>query len=301
MRPLSLAERGVQNPAIALSDLLVGDPGKVSGETSVGLAEYVHEILASGFPAIRPLPERLRSAQLDGYIDNMVEREFPDQGMTVRKPESLRAWLRAYAAATGGTASYATIMQAATPGQGDKPSKNATMSYRDTLSELWLTDPVPAWYPVASQFAGLGRTPKHFLADPALAARLWNLTEGDLLRGDSTRVLGPQQGTILGRLFEALAALSLQTYALAAGARLSHLRTSNGRHEVDFIVERGANILAIEVKLAATVDDDDVSHLTWLAHQLRDARLTRVVLTTGPYAYTRRDGIHVLPLALLGP
>jgi hypothetical protein len=44
-----------------------------------------------------------------------------------------------------------------------------------------------------------------------------------------------------------------------------HLRTYNGRHEIDLIVEAGAHrILAIETKLSGAVTDEDVQHLRWL-------------------------------------
>lgn len=59
-------------------------------------------------------------------------------------------------------------------------------------------------------------------------------------------------------------------------------------------------MLALEVKLAPTVDDRDVTHLRWLADRLGDRLLDAVVVTTGPTAYRRRDGIAVVPAALLG-
>jgi predicted AAA+ superfamily ATPase len=55
---------------------------------------------------------------------------------------------------------------------------------------------------------------------------------------------------MLGALFEHLTALSVRVYAGAAGARVRHLRTKNGDHEVDLIVERrDSRVVALEVKL----------------------------------------------------
>ncbi|MCC6434538.1 MAG: hypothetical protein IT196_05865 [Acidimicrobiales bacterium] len=59
--------------------------------------------------------------------------------------------------------------------------------------------------------------------------------------------------------------------------------------------------MAIEVKLAQSVSDRDVRHLRWLQDRLGDDMADAVVLTTGPEAYRRRDGIAVIPLGLLGP
>jgi len=300
MRPLSIAERGIETWTVSLAGLLAGR-SDVEGATAVNLEQYVHEITASGFPGLRQLPDRVRRAELDAYIDNVVQREFPEQGYPVRKPEALRGWLAAYAAATASTTAYTKILDAATPGESGKPAKTTTMAYRDALASLWLLDPVPAWSPSRNHLDRLGQSPEHMLADPALAARLLGLDAPALLSGQQgTAAL--TEGTILGALFEHLAALSLWTYATATEARLSHLRDQNGTHEVDLIVTRpDGRVLAIEVKLASTVDDRDVRHLHWLKTQIGDDLIDAAVVTTGQYAYRRSDGIAVIPLALLGP
>ncbi len=59
--------------------------------------------------------------------------------------------------------------------------------------------------------------------------------------------------------------------------------------------------MAIEVKLARSIDDDDARHLRWLREQIGDDLIDSVIVTTGPEAYRRPDGIAVIPLALLGP
>lgn len=302
MRPMSLVERGTATPAVSLRALLSGGRPEISGTTDVTLDTYVDEILRSGFPGIRALPPRAARAQLDGYIRRVVDHDFPEQGHLVRRPAALLGWLRAYAAATSSTASYNSILDAATPGDSDKPAKTTTIAYRDVLAQLWLLDPLPGWVPTGNDFTRLAQAPKHHLADPALAARLLNLTADTLLRGpDRTPTFGRAE-PIVGGLFESLVALDVRVYAQAAEARVSHLRTRNGDHEIDLIVEGPAGrVLALEVKLAPTVTDKDVRHLRWLRAQIGDELLDAAVITTGPYAYRRQDGIAVVPAALLGP
>lgn len=301
MRPLSLPERGLCIATVSLRALLSGDRSPVDGDSSLTLPDYVDEILASGFPGIRGLPERARRAQLDGYLARIVDRDFPAQGHRARRPASLRAWLTAYAAATATTSSYNTILNAATPGEGDKPAKTTVISYRDVLTQLWLLDPIPGWSPSRSALTRLQQAPKHHLADPALAARLLGATRDSLLAGDHSPVL-PRDGTLLGALFESLVALTIRASAQNAEATTWHLRTGNGDHEVDFILERDDHkVVAIEVKLAGTVSDKDTVHLSWLADRLGPDLLDSVMVTTGQHAYRRTDGIAVVPLALLGP
>ena len=65
--------------------------------------------------------------------------------------------------------------------------------------------------------------------------------------------------------------------------------------------EAGGRVLAIEVKLDGTVDDNDVRHLNWLEQQIGTDLIDKIVMTTGSHAFRRKDGVGVVPLALLGP
>lgn len=67
------------------------------------------------------------------------------------------------------------------------------------------------------------------------------------------------------------------------------------------MVRADQKVVAVEVKLASTVTDRDARHLRWLRESMGEDVLDAVVVTTGPTAYRRRDGIAVVPLALLGP
>jgi predicted AAA+ superfamily ATPase len=302
MRPLAMAERHVERATVSVSALLTGNQAPLQGQTQISLADYAREILASGFPGFRHLEGRALRAQLDGYISRIVDRDFEEQGHRVRRPQTLRRWMTAYAAATSTTAALETIRDAATGGQRDKPAKTSTILYRDVLERLWIVDPVPAWLPSHNHLSALTQAPKHQLADPALAARLLGVEGGALLDGTATGPAVLRDGTLLGRLFESLVTLSVRVYAQAAEAMVHHLRTQGGRQEVDLIVVRGdQRVLAIEVKLSAIVTDDDVKHLRWLRERIHDDLLDAIVITTGQQAYRRRDGVGVVPAALLGP
>jgi hypothetical protein len=301
LRPMTLAERDIDAPTVSLRELLQGGRAPITGRTDVNLERYVHEILASGFPGLRGLSERLARAQLDGYIERIIDRDFDELGRQVRRPGTLRRWMQAYAAATATTASYEKIRDAATSGHGEKPTRATTQPYRDVLERLWILDPVPAWLPTRSRLARLSAPPKHHLADPALAARLLGVDAATLLHA---RPAGPpitREGTLLGGLFESLVTLSVRVYAQAAEARTAHLRTWSGDREIDLIVERGGRIMAIEVKLGQAPDERDVRHLLWLRNELGDELADAIVITTGQAAYRRPDGIAVVPAALLGP
>jgi len=302
MRPLALSERGLASPTVSLRELLSGSCPEISGATDVRLAEYTGEIIRSGFPGIRHLRGRALRAQLDGYLTRVVDRDFMEQGHPVRKPQALRRWIAAYAAASSTTTTLEKIRKAATSGEGEVLSKNTVITYREVLTRLWIIEPVPGWLPSRSHLARLTQSPKHHLADPGLAARLLGISDEALLGGHEPGSPVPRDGTFLGQLFESLVTLSLRSYAQSAEAQLRHLRTYDGRQEVDLIVERpDQRIVAVEVKLSSTVTDDDVANLTWLREKLGTDLLDSLVVTTGSHAYRRKDGIAVVPAVLLGP
>ena len=302
LRPLSLSERGFATPTVSLRALLSGDRPALAGSHEVTLPALLDALLASGYPAVAAAAPRARRALLDGYLDQVVEREFAELGHPVRRPQALRAWLTAYAAATATTTSYNRILEAATPGEDDKPAKTTTIAYREVLERLYLLDPLPAWVPTRNALARLGRAPKHHLADPALAARLLGVGHAALLAAEEPDTPALRHGDLTGRLFESLVTLSVRTYAQAAECRTFHFRTHGGDREVDLLIERAdGRVVAIEVKLAPTVSDHDVAHLHWLRGQLGSDLLDAVVVTAGKDAYRRRDGIGVVPALLLGP
>jgi len=302
MRPLSLAERALTSATVSLAELLAGNRPSASGRTAVRLEHYTDEIVRSGFPALRRLEGRPLRAQLDSYLQRVVDRDFPELGHPVRNPNALRRWMTAYAAATSTTTSFEKIRDASTSGHETKPARSTVQPYREVLERLFILDEVPAWKPSRNHIAELALPPKHHLADPALAARLLGATTSELLQGRSPGPGIPRDGTLLGALFESLVTLSVRVYAQASEARVGHLRTHRGDHEVDLVVERAdGRVLAIETKLSTAPREDSVRHLHWLSRQIGDELLDAVIITTGEEAYRRTDGIAVVPAALLGP
>lgn len=298
MRPMCLAERGLVEPTVSMRALLDGTES-IRGRSPMTLSDYADEILVSGFPGLRGLANRSIGLALDSYIDRVVDRDIAEAGRRVRQPDTLRSWLRAYAAATATTASWDTVRKAASGERDVPPSKPTTIAYTEALVALGVLDPIDPWLPGLNHFKTAGQARKHHLVDPALAARLLRRSKRQLLTGDDG-AYRPADGTLLGNLFESLVALTVRNTAVVSDARVSHYRDNQGRHEVDFIVAGEGGIVAIESKLGAEVNAADVRHLHWLRTQLGSDLIDAVVVNTGPEAYRRQDGIAVVPLALMG-
>ncbi len=69
-------------------------------------------------------------------------------------------------------------------------------------------------------------------------------------------------------------------------------RSEGGRHEIDIVIETAEGVLGVEAKLGA---------VPGLSERLGGDLLDAIVITTGTEAFRRRDGVGVIPLALLGP
>ncbi len=296
IRPLTLPERKLSEPSVSLAGLL-GGTGAPGGETELTLDDYIEQICRSGMPGIGAAwGWRAVQAWLDGYLERLFDHEVAIVGGARTRSVRLRQWASAYAAATATTASYEKLRDAASPGEDSKPAKTTAAEYRELLTRLWFLDPVDPWLPTSTPLKRLGQAPRHFLADPAFAARLLRVTPASL------RVEAERHAPLIGQLWESLVALSVRVFAQAASASVGHLRTQGGEHEVDLIVEgEDGRVVAIEAKLAATPDEGATQHLKWLNTMLGDRVAATVLVTTGNNAYHRSDGVDVVPLALLGP
>ena len=273
----------------------------VSGKTALTLSDYMDEIYKSGFPGIRVRSERAIKRSLTSYIDNIIERDFQENNIIVRKPKALMAWLKTYAAATATTTSFKTILEAALANENISPSTKTATSYRDLLQNIGIIEELQPWIKMGKIFSNIAKAPKHFLLDPALSVTLLNITRETLLAGQPPKVIGTLNKSFLGQIFESFVYQSLAVYAEVNEAELSHFRTSDGTREIDFIIEKDDVIVLIEVKSKSAITTHDVRHLNWFEEKVKDEfKVQKIIVTTGSQAYTRQDGVHVVPVALLG-
>jgi predicted AAA+ superfamily ATPase len=139
------------------------------------------------------------------------------------------------------------------------------------------------------------KAPTHHLSDPSLAAAALGATSRSLSEDPNTT----------GPLFESLAVRDLRVYTDSWGGLVFHYRDADGL-EADAIVtdERGA-WGAVEVKPGAAEIDKAAATLlrlrSKLARQTDPPAFLAVITGTSGVGFTRDDGVHVVPIDLLGP
>lgn len=111
-----------------------------------------------------------------------------------------------------------------------------------------------------------------------------------------------RDGAMLGRIIETFVAMQLKADldATELDARLFHLRTEQGRHEVDLLVELpDRRVIAFEVKVTTAPAVRDARHLVWLRERLGDAFLAGVVLHAGSRMFGLGDRIAAVPIGAM--
>lgn len=280
---LTMAERMGRPEAKTLIDRLVDADSLLVPPDPPDLRGYVQLALESGFPQALRLSESARQAWLEGYVDQLVQRDVPDVEDRVDVAR-LRRYFEAFALNTAGNVSDATLIEAA------GINRRTAESYERLLARLFVVDSLPAWS--TNRLRRLVRSPKRYLVDPALAV--------GLLRIDADAVM--RDGDLLGRILDSFVVAQLRSEATwsASRARLYHLREHDGRHEIDLVAEVGPRgVVAVEVKATSAPAASDARHLEWLRDQLGPDFLAGVVLHTGARPFELGDRITAAPIATL--
>lgn len=252
------------------------------------LRGYVELALRSGFPdpALR-LVGAARRAWLESYIGDLLTHDVesidgPDGRR--RDAQRLRRFFEAYALNSAGVVDGRTLYDAA------GVSKSTATVYEDLLCALLIAERVPAWS--SNRLKRLMRRPKRYLIDAALATSVLGLDVDGVMA----------DGGMLGRVIETFVAAQLRGELAISKSRprLYHLRSEEGRHEVDLIAElAGRGIVGIEVKASAAPTRADGRHLAWLSGQLGERFTAGIVFHTGPHVYRLDEKILAVPIAAL--
>ncbi len=281
-----LTEREIERRSGAISWLET----VLSGATAIrhrspdDLRSYVRRALRSGFPEPALMNnDRGRARWLSSYVDQLVTRDA-DSVAPGRDPQRLRSYLTALALNSAGVVDNTTLWTAA------GVAKDTARAYDTLLSNLFVIDRLPAW--TSNRLKRLTLAPKRYLVDSGLFGGVLGVTENDVLL----------DGDLLGRLLETfvVAQIRAELSLRVPSCRMHHVRTAQGRNEIDLVLEVGARrLVAIEIKATSTPDPGDATHLRWFRRELGDAVLATVLFHAGPNTLTFDDGTIAAPISAL--
>jgi len=289
MYPMTVREQLGRTVSRTFFDRVANGDALTVPDDSPDLRGYVELALRGGFPmAALQLAGRARQAWLESYIDDLLTHDveqLEEPRTRKRDAQRLRRYFEAYALNSAGVADHKTIYDAA------QIRRETAVAYEGLLTDLLVVEQVPAW--TSNRLRRLMHQPKRYLIDSSLIATVLRVDEQGVIR----------DGDLLGRILDTFVAAQLrpEIAVSATRPRLHHLRTREGRHEIDLIAElAGQRVIGIEIKAgAAPTARRDAKHLLWLREALGDRFVAGVVFHTGPQLYELDERIIAAPISVL--
>ncbi|MDR0854626.1 MAG: DUF4143 domain-containing protein [Clostridiales Family XIII bacterium] len=297
MNTMTLSELGLSNEKVRLQKLLEG--GEINATSgNLTLRKLAKQIVVGGWPENIGLDEKYATEMNKSYIDLLTSDDISRVASVKRDPAKAIKVLKSLAKNVATPVEIRTLAEDVDLNlikEGElMVSRQTASSYLDDFRKVMILREQPAFNIHIRSSAELRKTPKRHLVDPSLAAAVLRLSS-DVLFKDLN---------YFGFLFESLVFHDMSVYASLNDASVSHYRDSYG-NEVDIIVEKGnGDFAAFEVKLGDKNLDEPARKLLDFAENVamdKHKTLISLNIVTGiGNAYTRADGVNVLPLTTLG-
>lgn len=301
MYPMSLFESLESNGSISLGRLFDEPNYDIDGNTSqLSIEQLIFAACRGGWPA--SLDEMSDNAKLliaKDYVDVICNDDISRVDKIQRNPSLARLILRSYARNIC-TLAKKTSLLADVSVEMENISMPTFDSYIGAFEKLFVIEDIEAWSPAIRSKTVIRTGKKRCLVDPSIAVAAL---------GASPKILELDLNTF-GFIFECLCFRDLRVYSQALGGRLSYYHDRLGL-EADAVLHLDDGRYAlIECKLGSREIEEGAKHLLEIKRlvaeknkaekqiRLREPDLL-IVLTGGEMAYTRDDGVKVIPIGCL--
>lgn len=301
MYPMSLYESGESNGRISVRELFEDLSLDIDGIMSdMKIEDLIYAASRGGWPAtLRKKSETIALLTAKDYVNNICESDISTVDGVQRNPEWARIILRSYARNVSTLAKKTNIYKDVAA-NADSMSMATMNSYINAMERLFVLEDLEAWCPAIRSATVIRAGKKREFVDPSIAIAVLGLTP-DALQLDLKT---------FGFIFECLCIRDLKIYSQALGGRISYYHDRYGL-EADAVLhlDNGKYAL-IEFKLGSREIEEGAGHLLQLKAlirkyneneqqcKLREPDLL-LIITGGNMAYTREDGVKIIPLACL--
>lgn len=301
MYPMSLFESGESNGSISLKTLFNDASFDIDGiRSSLAIEELIFAACRGGWPgALRRKSDEAKLMIARDYINNICETDISTVDGVKRNPAWTNLLLRSYARNISTLAKKTSIYKDIYANVETMTS--ATMdSYLNALERLFVIEDIEAWCPAIRSATTIRSGKKRGFTDPSIAVAAMGLTPEYLQTDLKT----------FGFIFESLCIRDLKVYSQALGGRLSYYHDRYDL-EADAVLHLADGRYAlIEFKLGSKDIEEGAAHLLQIKQLIKkyNAKETQVplrepdllmVITGGEMAYTRTDGVKVIPIGTL--
>ncbi|GHU36564.1 hypothetical protein AGMMS50256_33330 [Betaproteobacteria bacterium] len=243
----------------------------------------IETVLCGGYPeAVSRQTPRRRRTWAKQYVDSLLTRDARDLA-AIAKLDQLPRFLRALAQVSGQLCNYSKI------GSAIGLDHKTAARYIGVFEQMFLLRRVEVW--ARNALNRIVKTPKLHFLDSGLLASLANITAASAL-ADRSR---------FGKLLESFVFGELSKHATTAenDYYLLHYR-DHAQNEVDFVIENAeGQVIAVEVKAAATISVNDLPGLKCFANAAGKAFLCGIILYDGEQTLPLGDKYLAAPLSTL--
>ncbi len=288
MSTMSLYESNDSNGSVSLAELFTQK--KVSGRSALSIGDIALLMTRGGWPKTIGKSNEVAREQIKGYCETIVDSDVKTPDGVDRDSRRMRQVLRSISRNISTPAADTTILADM---EGTSMHINTLRSYMKALKSIYVIDDLPAWTPKLRSKTAIRTSNTRHLTDPAIATYFLGASANDILADPRT----------FGLLFESLVVRDLRVYTRSLGGDVFHYRDSEGL-EADAIVHlHDGRWGAVEVKLGVGMIDDAADNLKKIKNRVESETMGSpsflAVITGTEYAYTREDGIHVIPIGCL--
>ncbi len=301
MYPMSLYESKESSGEISFLELFDNKSLDIDGVTSkLSIEELIMLACRGGWPdSLNVKNEKAQLLIAKDYLNKVCENDISRVDGVQRNPELARLILRSYARNLC-TLAKKTAMLADVKVEMETTVQATFDEYVDALKRLFVIEDIDAWCPAIRSATAIRSGKKRCFIDPSIAVAAM---------GASPKSLELDLKTF-GFIFECMYIRDLRVYSQAMGGRVSYYHDRYGL-EADIVLHLDDQRYAlIECKLGSRDIDEGAKHLLQLQELIRERNKTEkqmplrepdllIVLTGGEFAYTREDGVKVIPLGCL--
>lgn len=290
MGTMSLFESGDSNGSVSLGELFSGSES--SGLSEKTLEDVAQLLIRGGWPQTIGKSNSVARTLVRGYCNSILETQA-ELGGKRRDPHRMSLIMRSLSRNISAPLSKTTIIDDVSENSETKMSPNTLDDYLNVLRRIHVLETMPSWNPNLRSKTSIRTSPTVHLCDPAVAAYFLSAHAEDLIMDPNT----------FGLLFESLVVRDLRIYAQCLDGEVFHYRDKTDL-EADAVVHLpDGRWGAFEVKLSNAWVDDGARNLKRLAEKIDTDRMNgpsflAVVVPCG-YAFTREDGVHVIPITCL--
>ena len=301
MLPMSLFESMESNGNVSLTALFNDKSLDIDGCMSeLKIEQLIFAACRGGWPA--SLDDMSYEAKLliaRDYVDIVCNEDVSRVDRRQRNPAIARLVLRSYARNLC-TMAKKTNMLADVSVEMEGMAMSTFDDYVSAFEKLYVINDIEAWSPSIRSKTVIRTGKKRCFVDPSIAVAALGLSP-EMLELDLNT---------FGFIFECLCMRDLKAYSQAMGGHLSYYRDRTGL-EADAVLHLADGRYAlVECKLGSREIDDGAKHLLEIKElvekkneddgqpKLRLPDLL-MVLTGGEMAYTRTDGVKVVPIGCL--